>query len=328
VGKIWRDSKYLILLLAVMVVITGAFGWNILTTRRQFTEKQLTSRENWTYHFAVDLGEVNTWFSEEFLKGAREEADALGIVLEIKDVNSSYKDSEGGFIDWACSAHLDAVISAGEAMEYHPYIETALASTATDCVIVKNEMSYGKCSYVGTDNYEEGYVLARKLCEKYGESGADIAVISLEKEKEISASRLDGFYDGLRESGHISIVEERWMEESILEAMGQVESILLERRDIQEVVCFDEVLLTGAARGIIDLNCVRTVDLSGVGYSQEIGEYIRKGIVDVAICPDAGSMGKEAVRLLYERKSGLDGGKSCRRILVDYTALEYGGGRE
>lgn len=55
-------------------------------------------------------------------------------------------------------------------------------------------------------------------------------------------------------------------------------------------------------RGIIDLNRVNMVMVSGIGYSEAIDSYIESNIIDFAIKSDGYEMGKEAVQKLYRYK--------------------------
>ncbi len=321
-GKILKSpSLYLI----IMLVIMGWFCADILRAHRELAQNQLSSRDGWNFHFALDLGENDTWFASEFIRGAEEEAKKHGIALEIKGENSSYQEEEKGFIQWACNANIDAVISTGEPADRYPDIVQALKNASTDCAVVLNDISYEGNLYIGPSNFTEGYQLGELLGEKYQGQEAQIALLYSETEKQIPHSRVDGFYEGLSRYPNIRILEERMIESSILEAMGQAEDILLTRSGLQEFICFDENILDGVARGVIDLNRVKTIDISGIGYSQKVQDYMEKNIVDIVIADDYYQMGKEAVNALYLKKKEKE--THCR-IITEFGIRMKNGDRK
>ena len=128
-GNMWKAPN---LYLVIMLVLLGCFGGDIQKTNRELNRNQLSSRDSWNYHFAVDLGETDTWFAEEFVRGAEEEAGKYGIALEIKGKNSSFQEGETGFIQWACDANIDAVISSGEDTQDGKEISEILSRSQTE----------------------------------------------------------------------------------------------------------------------------------------------------------------------------------------------------
>ena len=72
-------------------------------------------------------------------------------------------------------------------------------------------------------------------------------------------------------------------------------------------------MISGAVRGIIDLNRVNSVDVAGIGYSDEIETYIQSGIVQITVNTDPFRMGELAVQTAV---------RACRGEL-DTAAQEY-----
>ncbi len=68
---------------------------------------------------------------------------------------------------------------------------------------------------------------------------------------------------------------------------------------------------------MIDLNRVKTIDISGIGDSGRIRDYMEKGILDVIVSGDYYGMGREAVRVLYQRKKGKS--EKAGRILLPFS---------
>lgn len=319
-GKILKNP---VLYLVIMLLIMGGFAADIYRTYREFSQDSLSSRGGWNFHFGVDLGENDTWYASEFIRGAQEEAQLHGIALEIRGLNSSYQEGELGFIQWAVNANIDAVISSGEAPERYEEIVKCLEQSNTVCAVVQNEIDYKKSFYVGSDNYQEGYRLGSLLAEQYGDQEASFALLYSEAETQIEHSRVRGFHEGIRDARNIEIIEEKVIETSVLEAMGEAEALLLANPGLQGFVCFDEIILDGAARGVIDLNRVKTTDLVGIGYSDEIRSYLEKGVVEFVIGTDPCLAGRKTVAAAYEQKKEK---AAARRIPIDFSVIRKGGG--
>ncbi len=318
-GKLIKNP---VLYLVIMLMIMGAFAVDIYKTYREFSQESLSSRDGWNFHFAVDLGGSDTWYASEFIRGAREEAKQYGIALEIRGVNSSYQEGPVGFIQWAVNANIDAVLSSGEAQQQYENIVECLERSNTVCVVVQNDVEYKKSFYVGSDNYQEGYQLGSLLAKQYGGREVGFALLYSEIETQIADSRVRGFHDGIRDAGNIRIIEETVIESSVLEAMGEAEALLLKHPELQGFVCFDEIILDGAARGVIDLNRVRTIDLAGIGYSEEIRSYLEKGVVEFVVATDPYLAGQKAVGTACAKKKEKE---TAQRTLVDFSVIRKGG---
>lgn len=318
-GKLLKNP---ILYLVIMLLIMGVFSADIYRTYREFSRDSLSSRGGWNFHFAVDLGESDTWYASEFIRGAREEAEQYGIALEIRGVNSSYQEGGTGFIQWAVNANIDAVLSSGEASGRYEEIVECLERSNTVCVVVQNEISYKKSFYVGTDNYQEGYRLGSLLAERYEGRAVSFALLYPEAETQIVHSRVRGFHEAIRDARNIRILEEKVVESSVLEAMGEAEALLLENQELQGFVCFDEIILDGAARGVIDLNRVKSIDIAGIGYSDEIRNYLEKGIVEFVIATDPFQAGKKAVATAYAQKKEKE---TTQKTWIDFTVVRKSG---
>ena len=201
-------------------------------------------------------------------------------------------------------------------------IVECLDRSNTVCVVVQNEITYRKSFYVGTDNYLEGYRLGKLLAERYEGREASFALLYPEVETQIVNSRVRGFHEAIREAQNIRVLEEKIIESSVLEAMGEAEALLLENPELQGFVCFDEIILDGAARGVIDLNRVKTTDIVGIGYSDEIRSYLEKGIVEFVIATDPCLAGKKAVETAYAQKKEKE---TTQKTWIDFSVIRKSG---
>lgn len=140
------------------------------------------------------------------------------------------------------------------------------------------------------------------------------ALLLPEKEDQAVSSTLKGLYDALEAGKTVTIVDTVYTKSDLLTAMSAAETLLLSPYGSPDyILCLDETLISGAVRGIIDLNRVNSVDVAGIGYSDEIETYIQSGIVQITVNTDPFRMGELAVQTAV---------RACRGEL-DTAAQEY-----
>lgn len=296
--------------LAVSVVLIAALL--AATALIEQPDEQMSSMPlalSFEYHFAINIGSPDTSFAEQFLAGAEQEAQKWNVALEVAELNSAYADNGTPFEVWADYCNMDAIIvSAAPSAK-----ESSLEPFSTiPCISIRNDALPDSSAYVGSDNYQVGYDLGEALCKK----GINLtaALLLPEREDQAVSSTLKGLYDALEAGKTVTIVDTLYTESDLLTAMSAVETLLLSPNGSPDyILCLDETLISGAVRGIIDLNRVNSVDVAGIGYSDEIETYIQSGIVQITVNTDPFRMGELAVQTAV---------RACRGEL-DTAAQEY-----
>ena len=296
--------------LAVSVVLIAALL--AATALIEQPDEQMSSMPlalSFEYHFAINIGSPDTSFAEQFLAGAEQEAQKWNVALEVAELNSAYADNGTPFEVWADYCNIDAIIvsAAPSAKEssFEPF-------SAIPCISIRNDALPDSSAYVGSDNYQVGYDLGEALCKKGMNLTA--ALLLPEKEDQAVSSTLKGLYDALEAGKTVTIVDTVYTKSDLLTAMSAAETLLLLPNGSPDyILCLDETLISGAVRGIIDLNRVNSVDVAGIGYSDEIETYIQSGIVQITVNTDPFRMGELAVQTAV---------RACRGEL-DTAAQEY-----
>lgn len=261
------------------------------------------------YHFAINIGSPDTSFAEQFLAGAEQEAQKWNVALEVAELNSAYADNGTPFEVWADYCNIDAIIVSAAPSAKESSLEPF---SAIPCISIRNDALPDSSAYVGSDNYQVGYDLGEALCKKGMNLTA--ALLLPEKEDQAVSSTLKGLYDALEAGKTVTIVDTVYTKSDLLTAMSAAETLLLLPNGSPDyILCLDETLISGAVRGIIDLNRVNSVDVAGIGYSDEIETYIQSGIVQITVNTDPFRMGELAVQTAV---------RACRGEL-DTAAQEY-----
>lgn len=296
--------------LAVSVVLIAALL--AATALIEQPDEQMSSMPlalSFEYHFAINIGSPDTSFAEQFLAGAEQEAQKWNVALEIAELNSAYADNGTPFEVWADYCNIDAIIVSAAPSAKESSLEPF---SAIPCISIRNDALPDSSAYVGSDNYQVGYDLGEALCKKGMNLTA--ALLLPEKEDQAVSSTLKGLYDALEAGKTVTIVDTVYTKSDLLTAMSAAETLLLLPNGSPDyILCLDETLISGAVRGIIDLNRVNSVDVAGIGYSDEIETYIQSGIVQITVNTDPFRMGELAVQTAV---------RACRGEL-DTAAQEY-----
>ena len=292
--------------LAVSVVLIAAL---LAATAPDEQMSSMPLALSFEYHFAINIGSPDTSFAEQFLAGAEQEAQKWNVALEVAELNSAYADNGTPFEVWADYCNIDAIIVSAAPSAKESSLEPF---SAIPCISIRNDALPDSSAYVGSDNYQVGYDLGEALCEKGMNLTA--ALLLPEKEDQAVSSTLKGLYDALEAGKTVTIVDTVYTKSDLLTAMSAAETLLLLPNGSPDyILCLDETLISGAVRGIIDLNRVNSVDVAGIGYSDEIGTYIQSGIVQITVNTDPFRMGELAVQTAV---------RACRGEL-DTAAQEY-----
>ena len=296
--------------LAVSVVLIAALL--AATALIEQPDEQMSSMPlalSFEYHFAINIGSPDTSFAEQFLAGAEQEAQKWNVALEVAELNSAYADNGTPFEVWADYCNIDAIIVSAAPSAKESSLEPF---SAIPCISIRNDALPDSSAYVGSDNYQVGYDLGEALCKKGMNLTA--ALLLPEKEDQAVSSTLKGLYDALEAGKTVTIVDTVYTKSDLLTAMSAAETLLLLPNGSPDyILCLDETLISGAVRGIIYLNRVNSVDVAGIGYSDEIETYIQSGIVQITVNTDPFRMGELAVQTAV---------RACRGEL-DTAAQEY-----
>lgn len=296
--------------LAVSVVLIAALL--AATALIEQPDEQMSSMPlalSFEYHFAINIGSPDTSFAEQFLAGAEQEAQKWNVALEVAELNSAYADNGTPFEVWADYCNIDAIIVSAAPSAKESSLEPF---SAIPCISIRNDALPDSSAYVGSDNYQVGYDLGEALCKKGMNLTA--ALLLPEKEDQAVSSTLKGLYDALEAGKTVTIVDTVYTKSDLLTAMSAAETLLLLPNGSPDyILCLDETLISGAVRGIIDLNRVNSVDVAGIGYSDKIETYIQSGIVQITVNTDPFRMGELAVQTAV---------RACRGEL-DTAAQEY-----
>lgn len=251
-------------------------------------------------HFLIDVGSPSEYFSSEFIRGAQKAAQENNVLLEIVGSNSALSSGDEALIEKGVFEGVDGIIHTGRRLDSQQlgFIDSS------DCGVlcVNNECDTQIMSYVGPNNRDEGKAVIQNL-NTAGKERYNVVILVNEMEKELGNLRYLGMREALAMRPEINVLDTIYISSNILDAMAQTQDSILAYPEIDCFIGTDETILTGIARGVVDLNRVPEIDIAGVGVGADVERYLQKEIICFTIDPAPYEMGYQAVLWLCKQRS-------------------------
>ncbi|NLM10376.1 MAG: substrate-binding domain-containing protein [Clostridiaceae bacterium] len=152
-------------------------------------------------------------------------------------------------------------------------------------------------SFVSTDNYKAGEVLAQEIEKRVGGT-AEIGVISFVKNSLPSLERTAGFSDYISEKTNMKIVETVYCDSNIEKSEQLTKEMIENHPTIKVIAGLNAQSATGAARALEALER-SDIFLAGIDCTVEEADYMEQGIIDVAVLQNPYLMGYFSVETAY-----------------------------
>lgn len=251
-------------------------------------------------HYSALLIGNESNFNAALKEGMLQEAGNSEIALEFHMVNDVDQATE--IIEMLVRAGVDGIITQGI---NNPSFLTALRSVTQDkipLVLLYTDLSTAeRDAFVGINPFEMGNTVAKLLVQAKPEEGHIVFISqssSAVSENPTSKMHVLGFLDGLEGYINPEKVLMKTSQPTLLSAEGLVSELFIHEQGISAVVCTNETDTIGVAQVVIDLNRVGKTTIIGTGFTQEIADYIDKGIVYGTIYRNPIHMGKNVILTL------------------------------
>ncbi len=264
--------------------------------------------------YKVDLIVKST--SSEFWMSVYDGANAAGIKYNIDlrflgpTMEKDYR-NQVSIIEQSILHKPDGIILAAGDYQMMATPMTMAEEAKIPLILVDSGVESDKwISFVSTDNYEAGSVLAQEIEKRYG-GRAKIGVISFVKNSSPSIERTNGFSNYINENTDMKIVDTVYCDSSIEKAEELTGEMIESHTDIQVIAGLNAQSATGAARALSKLE--RTdIFLAGIDCTVEQADYMEQGILEVAVLQNPYLMGYFSVETMYRVLRGEKVEKSIR----------------
>jgi ribose transport system substrate-binding protein len=256
------------------------------------------------YYFSLILNTEDDIYRKDFKDGATDAAKRFNIAIEINEV--SEPESQTSIVEYihiARQSKMDGIIVAGKSSdEYNAAIREATESGIN--VVVGNYDASGsnRVTYVGTNYYEYGVDAAELIAKlRTSDSPIDLAIIlSREYKEENTIDPVTQVITNGMSEGPINLASTLYGTSELLGAEDQIRNTLSEHPDIDVILCTNAKDTVSAANVIRERNLVGKVFIVGTDVTDQIIDYIKRGVIFGVLDRDGYSAGYQSVRMLND----------------------------
>lgn len=263
------------------------------------------------YHFSLILKTEDEVYWQDFIQGVYEAAKVNNAAVEynpVFDPDSNSKMVE--YIDIASKSKIDGVIVNGNNTAEYASAINAAADEGLYVVLGGVEAADStRLSYVGTNFYEYGIHAAKLINQiEQGDDSINLAVIlstQNDQDKNQSTTKqsdimMNGLISVIENDGRVNLVSTQYRNSNLLGAEDLTRNILTEYDDIDVIFCTNAKDTIAATRVIIERNLVGDVHIVGTDVTEDIVNYIRKGIVFGVLDRNGYDAGYKSIEILHD----------------------------
>ncbi|QHE51752.1 sugar-binding protein [Pontibacillus sp. HMF3514] len=265
---------------------------------------QVHSQEKEDFHFVLIPQETDNDYWRLVEKGAREAEEALGVSVEY---NGPKKTSVSEHIEWiekAVAAKVDGIITQGlDEKTFAPVINQAIDKGIPVITIDTDAASSERSAYVGTDNYQAGFLAGQALIKDTG-GEANVGIITGSFEARNMQLRVQGFRDAVKNAPGVKILDVKASNITRIQAAEKADEMLSTYSDMDAFFGTSALDSYGIASTVQQRGRTNGVYIIAFDTLPETIELIRNGIIDATVVQKPYKMGYESVRLLTQIGNG------------------------
>ncbi|AEE97537.1 substrate-binding domain-containing protein [Mahella australiensis] len=287
------------IILIIAIMITGAMITNVNKKIGSFVEDRPK------YHFYMVAPNLSDPFWQEVKKGADDAAKHYSVAYEFKAPRFNDSGEEKKFLNIAIASEVDGIVTHVPYNEDFTDVINAAADDGIPVVTMENDAAASKRkTFVGVSNFLLGEEAAKLVNETMGGKGR-VAVIINSAQRDISSQNItvSGFKNAIAKNYNgINIADIYTSEMGILSAEDIVGRIIRSQPKVDAIYVTDASDTLGVAQAVVDYNKVGEIKIVGYGDSEDILDYINKGVIYGVVMNDPYKMGYNSIKSLVEIK--------------------------
>jgi ribose transport system substrate-binding protein len=154
-------------------------------------------------------------------------------------------------------------------------------------------------SYIGSDNYLGGKMIAEHLAKLVGEKGK-VFCEATNPDASSVAARVKGFSDGIAQFPNMKLVGVEWCLDVQQKAQEQTLAALQKDKDIVGIFGTNVFSAQGANQAVVNAGLVGAIKIASWDATITNIENLKKGVIDLVLAQKPGEMGSLGVEWLYK----------------------------
>lgn len=252
------------------------------------------------YHFIFIPKEKNDYW-RLITESIVEEGKKNGISISVLEENYYDQETHLNLINKAIESKCDGIISyVANKEEYQKLIDKSIEKSIPFIVMDEDCLKSKRNSYIGTNHYKTGKLMAKKLAQDLNYTG-NIGIVMNSTENSL---RLTGIHDQMKEYPAMRIQSIAYMDETRANTYKIIEDMVLEKKYLNGIICNDEYSTYLAAQVLVRQNKVGQIKIIGVGDWSDILRFIKKDIISGVFKKNPYKMGSIAFETMMDIKKG------------------------
>ncbi|SFM26632.1 ribose transport system substrate-binding protein [Gracilibacillus orientalis] len=265
-----------------------------------YIDQQAATQEMYDYHFALVTEEVGNNYWHFIEKGAKQAAEEHNVYLEYVGPKVTDTDERLDTLDRMIAANVDAIITKGMSdPRFRQLVQKAKEHQIPVATIDTDNSGSGRDFYVGTDNFEAGYLAGKTMIEETEGEQKVVAIIGL-KDAQNQMERLEGFEEAISQEERIELVA---VAESNITELGAADAtyqLLKSRSDITAIFGISALDGMGIVQAIDEFQPTTRPYVLAFDILPETLELIEDDKIQATIAQYPEEMGKMAVKEMYQ----------------------------
>lgn len=298
--------KTIVLLLgiigAVLIWFTSVSAYKVF--RADWRLPQTPLQQSAEYRLVLITRELETPFWDKVASGAREEAAKHGAMLEVWGSYNNDSDEFLKKLEIAIHSRMDGIIVQGlDTDAFKELVKYKAASYGIPVITVANDVPDSlRRTYVGSDQFRAGQMIARQLLEDMGPEGT-VILLRDSGNAHYQEQRLDGIrsvldsYPGIR----LQYAETQVKRERVMAAM---QDLMNRSPDVQAFIAANANLAAAMVQEIGRRSLVQPYHIYSFDESPDMQTLLREGLIDGIIEQSPEAMGRIATALMIDWLKG------------------------
>jgi ribose transport system substrate-binding protein len=206
-------------------------------------------------------------------------------------------------LEMAVLSNVDGIIlSVPSDSAINALIQEATQKKIPVVALSNNIDDSNQVSMVGVNTYDLGFKTGHALTEAVSGNVKVAVLVDFNFSAANHQRYLQGINDALRKHPGLQLKLTLTSEGGSISAEEQTQSILTNFPEIQAIICSTASDTLGVSKVVVDLNRVTHVTIIGSGFTAEIANYIKRGVIWGVLTDDPVKLGSQGIWALIKAK--------------------------
>lgn len=291
---------FLFIILTIFIIRIPSLLWN-----ETITTTHPNDLRDYRYHFVMVIHNTEDSYWQQVNAGANEIAQKERVALEYYSSRFLNLKELERFLEMSVLSSVDGIlISIPNQPEFRTLVQEAHAKNIPVISLSSSIEGNDEISYVGISTYDLGFKSGDALNKAIRHKVKVAVLVNSNFSSNSYQNYLKGFNSAIRHYPNIDLALVVNSKGESISAEEQTQLILKKHPEIQAIVCTDPNDTLGVAKVVVDLNRVSQITIIGSGLTNEIANYIKRGVIWGVLAEDPRELGAQSISALVRLKNG------------------------